>query len=90
MVMVNSGMHRVSVNANPFSMSEMSPPGASPGSPRFTTEYGDMIISRSTIPEYVSFRNPDLGSWFIQYICEVSTKRYKRKIVKIIKTFNSF
>jgi len=66
--------HRVSVDANPFSMSEMSPPGAPPGSPRFTTEYGDMIISRSTIPGYVSFRNPDLGSWYIQYICEVFSK----------------
>ena len=50
------------------------PPGSpAPGS-RNIVEYSDMIIARSTIPGYVSFRNTGLGSWFIQDLCKVSPR----------------
>merc|ERR1712192_91723 len=33
--------------------------------------HADFLIARSTVPGYVSWRNPDKGSPFIQALCEV-------------------
>ena len=35
---------------------------------------GDMLIAFSTTPGYVSWRNQQSGSWFIQSICEIFSK----------------
>ncbi|XP_017781779.1 PREDICTED: caspase Dronc-like [Nicrophorus vespilloides] len=34
-------------------------------------KYNDMLLAYSTIPGYVSHRNPVLGTWYIQAICKV-------------------
>lgn len=34
----------------------------------------DFLIVRSTMPDYVSFRNTTQGSWFIQHLCEELNK----------------
>ena len=54
-------------DASPFAAG--APPGAAPRSS--VGEYSDMIIARSTIPGYVSFRNTGLGAWFIQDLTKV-------------------
>ncbi|KYN04011.1 Caspase Nc [Cyphomyrmex costatus] len=33
--------------------------------------YSDMLIVQSTLPGYVSYRDSDTGSWFIQILCKV-------------------
>ena len=35
----------------------------------------DMVIAFSTIPGYVSNRDKEKGTWFIQSVCKVSTSR---------------
>ncbi|XP_066603203.1 caspase-3-like [Prorops nasuta] len=36
-----------------------------------TRNYTDMIVAHSTLPGHVSFRDTEVGSWFIQILCEV-------------------
>ncbi|VDK24838.1 unnamed protein product, partial [Anisakis simplex] len=40
-------------------------------------DVADILISYATTPGYVSWRNSMKGSWFIQSICEVFSKRAK-------------
>ena len=54
-------------DASPFTAG--APPGAAPRTS--VGEYSDMIIARSTIPGYVSFRNTGMGAWFIQDLTKV-------------------
>ncbi|CAK1582377.1 unnamed protein product [Parnassius mnemosyne] len=37
--------------------------------------YSDIIIAHSTVPGYVSHRDPEKGSWYIQALCEVFAAR---------------
>ena len=46
------------------------PPGASRGGSS-KPSVSDMMIATSTVPGYVSWRSPDLGSYFIQDLCHV-------------------
>jgi len=38
------------------------------------SEYSDILILRSTIPQYVSLRDPEKGTWFYQCVTEALTK----------------
>ncbi|XP_059061222.1 caspase Dronc isoform X2 [Achroia grisella] len=37
--------------------------------------YSDILIAHSTVPGYVSRRNPDKGSWYIQTLCDVFAEK---------------
>ncbi|CAH2074766.1 unnamed protein product, partial [Iphiclides podalirius] len=37
--------------------------------------YSDILIAHSTVPGFVSHRDPDRGSWYVQALCEVFAAR---------------
>ena len=60
-------------DTNPFGGEYGPAPGAAPTK---VSEYGDLMVAYSTIPGFVSFRDPTNGSWFIQDLCEVNNKLF--------------
>ncbi|XP_074660084.1 uncharacterized protein LOC141912658 [Tubulanus polymorphus] len=49
----------------------------------------DFLIASATVPGYVSWRNTQTGSWFIQALCEVLKEHYtKLDLVKILTRVN--
>ena len=42
-----------------------------PGSPAKEAMWKDMILACSTVSGYVSWRNTEQGSWYIQTLCQV-------------------
>ncbi|XP_047988533.1 caspase Dronc-like isoform X2 [Leguminivora glycinivorella] len=46
-------------------------PRSSPAPRRRDRVYSDILIAHSTLPGFVSHRDMDKGSWFIQALCEV-------------------
>ncbi|CAG9760489.1 unnamed protein product [Ceutorhynchus assimilis] len=40
-------------------------------------EYSDILVAYSTLPGYLSNRDPKSGTWYIQSICDVFQKHYK-------------
>ncbi|XP_073944534.1 caspase Dronc-like isoform X2 [Choristoneura fumiferana] len=51
------------------------PPRARARPPRPPRIYSDILIAHSTLPGYVSHRNMDSGSWYIQALCAVFAAR---------------
>ncbi|XP_053625595.1 caspase-6-like isoform X2 [Plodia interpunctella] len=47
------------------------PDGSSDGSQQSSRIFSDILIAHSTVPGYVSNRNPEEGSWYIQTLCRV-------------------
>jgi caspase-like apoptosis-related cysteine protease len=47
----------------------------------------DFLIVRSTMPDFVSFRNTTHGSWFIQHLCEELNKLGNQLDILTILTF---
>lgn len=47
----------------------------------------DFLIVRSTMPDYVSFRNTTQGSWFIQHLCEELNKSGNHLDILTLLTF---
>ncbi|RZC33126.1 caspase-7-like, partial [Asbolus verrucosus] len=49
---------------------------------------GDMLIAYSTLPGFVSYRNPESGTWYIQTLCEVFSKHaheyHVEELLKIV------
>ncbi|XP_068629599.1 caspase Dronc [Battus philenor] len=42
---------------------------------QFDRVYSDILIAHSTVPGFVSHRDPEKGSWYIQALCEVFAAR---------------
>ncbi|KAJ0180219.1 hypothetical protein K1T71_003623 [Dendrolimus kikuchii] len=40
-----------------------------------TRPYSNILIAHSTLPGFVSYRDPEGGSWYIQVLCEVFAER---------------
>lgn len=65
------GFGSKSSKANPFTI------------PAFT----DFFISYATFPGFVSYRNPDRGSPYIQYLCEVFNSEWKKADITRLMTY---
>ncbi|KAG5684558.1 hypothetical protein PVAND_013783 [Polypedilum vanderplanki] len=51
--------------------------------------HADFLIVRSTMTNYVSFRNPRTGSWFIQDLCnELDKNAYEMDILRLLTIVN--
>ncbi|XP_030759139.1 caspase-1-like [Sitophilus oryzae] len=47
-----------------------------------TQQHSDILIAHSTLPGYLSNRDPLMGSWYIQSICEVFRSNYERNHIE--------
>ena len=59
------------INNNCPLLDALPPPGAPSRGGSSKPSVSDMMIATSTVPGYVSWRSPDLGSYFIQDLCHV-------------------
>ena len=63
---------------------------ANAGRPRPVRLQDDMLISYATVPGYVSYRNPDSGTWFISAICEVVSQCQYIRVARHLQIGNMF
>ena len=75
-------------DASPLGSGSNSGLASPPGSPAKESLWKDMIVAFSTVCGYVSWRNTEQGSWYIETLCQVfmsqSHQRSLRRMLDMI------